>query len=47
MFDKHTAGGAEMSSFTALMTSLCKVTESSAQPLCALVTSCLIAVKNP
>lgn len=42
-----TAGGDIISSLTALITSLCSVTESSAQPLCALVTSCLIAVKNP
>ena len=36
-----------MSSFIALMTSLCNTTESKAQPLCARVTSCLIAVRKP
>ena len=36
-----------MSSFIALMTSLCSTTESRAQPLCARVTSCLIAVRKP
>ena len=36
-----------MSSFIALMTSLCRTTESRAQPLCARVTSCLIAVRKP
>ena len=36
-----------MSSFIALMTSLCNTTESRAQPLCARVTSCLMAVRKP
>ena len=43
----HTDGGEFMSSFIARMTSLCNTTESRAQPLCARVTSCLIAVRNP
>ena len=42
-----TAGGELMSSFIALITSLCSTTESRAQPLCARVTSCLMAVRKP
>ena len=41
------AGGWWTSSFIILVTSLCRMTESSAQPLCARVTSCLIAVRKP
>ncbi len=44
---KLTEGGELMSSFIALMTSLCSTTESRAQPLCARVTSCLMAVRKP
>ena len=42
-----TAGGAVISSLMDLRTSLCSVTWSRAQPLCALVTSCLMAVRKP
>ena len=36
-----------MSSLKDLVTSLYKITESRDHPLCALVTSCLIAVRKP
>ena len=42
-----TAGGELMSSLKDLVTSLYKITESRDHPLCALVTSCLIAVRKP
>ena len=41
------AGGAVMSSLFIRVTSLCTTTVSSAQPLCALVTSCRMAVTKP
>lgn len=43
----HTEGGAVISSLFCFSTSLCIVTVSKAQPLCARVASCLIAVRNP
>lgn len=42
-----TVGEAVISSFSSFSTLLCRVTVSRAQPLFALVTSCLIAVRNP
>lgn len=43
----HTEGGAVISSLFCFSTLLCIVTLSKAQPLCARVASCLIAVRKP